>query len=128
VTVVVRPPTSGTYRFFRDHVLDGDDFAPSAVEVSRTRDVVEAVADSPAAIGFGGLVYGNELVHCRIDGVGPSVESVRDGTYPLARYLYFYSTEPPAGATKVFTDWAVSPAGQAVVTEVGFVPLWTTSP
>jgi phosphate transport system substrate-binding protein len=124
ITVVVRPPTSGTHRFFRDHVLRGEAFTPSAQVAPRTADVVRTVAGEAGAVGFGGLVYGPDLVHCRIDGTPPSVETVRDGTYPLARYLYFYATEPPGGPVKLFTDWCASPRGQAVVAETGFIPLW----
>jgi phosphate transport system substrate-binding protein len=124
VLPVVRPPSSGTYRFFRDHVLRDLDYATTARTAVRTRDVEQVVGRNPAAIGYGAIVYGRDLVHCRIDGVAPSVESVRNGRYPLARYLYFYAAEPPHGPARDFTDWCVGPAGQTVVAEVGFVPLW----
>lgn len=124
IIVVVRPPSSGTQQFFRDHVLQGAAFSPAARVARRTDDVARVVAQEPGAIGFGGLVFGAALTHAAIDGVAPTPASARDGSYPLARYLYFYATAPPRGATKVFTDWCVSPAGQAVVAEVGFIPLW----
>lgn len=124
VVPVVRPPSSGTYRFFRDHVLRGLAYASSARTAVRTSDVVRMVAGDPSAIGYGAIVYGRELTHCRLDGVAPSVQSVRDGSYPLARYLYYYAAEPPEGKVAAFTDWCVGPSGQAVVSEVGFVPLW----
>ncbi len=124
IVAVVRPPTSGTHWFFRDHVLAGEDFPAAALVAARTVEVVGAVATSPGAVGFGGLVFGRGLVHARIDGVAPTVEAVRDGSYPLARYLYFYAAAPPQGAVREFTDWCIGPAGQAVVAEVGFVPLW----
>jgi phosphate transport system substrate-binding protein len=124
IEVVVRPPNSGTYRFFKDHVLKGQEYAAGATSAARTNDVVDLVAARPGAIGYGGLVYGQDLVHCRLGGIDPSPESVRNGSYPLARYLYFYATQPPAGRNKEFLDWCVSPAGQEVVADIGFVPLW----
>jgi phosphate transport system substrate-binding protein len=127
ILAVVRPPTSGTHRFFREHVLGGEGFASVARVAARTADVVEAVGTTPGAIGFGGLVFGPGLVHARIDGVAPTAGAVRDGSYPLARYLYYYATAPPSGPTKAFTDWCVTPAGQAVVAETGFIPLWLGS-
>jgi phosphate transport system substrate-binding protein len=125
IVPVVRPPASGTAQFFRDHVLAGTGFAPTARVMPRTADVVEVVTSNSGAVGFGGLVQGSELVHARLDGVAPTAATVRDGSYPLARYLYFYATAPPTGAVKSFTDWCVSPAGQQVVAEVGFIPPWT---
>ena len=124
ITVVIRPPNSGTFRFFRDHVLRDVNYSATAVTVSRTRDVVEAVRDRPNAIGYGAVIYGTDLPRVRVDGEEASVENVRDGDYPLARYLYFYATSTPEGTTKEFLDWCVGPEGQAVVADVGFVPLW----
>jgi phosphate transport system substrate-binding protein len=124
VVVVVRPPNSGTHRFFRDHVLKGDEYADGALTVSRTADVVRAVAGDPAAIGYGGIIFGEGLRHCRIGGVEPSSVTVRAGSYPLARYLYLYAAAPPRGWIKSFVDWCTAPEGQQVVQEVGFIPLW----
>jgi phosphate transport system substrate-binding protein len=125
VHLVVRPPNSGTLRFFRDHVLGGDPFGAGAVVRPTTRAVVEAVADDPAAIGFGGVAYRTDtVVACRIDGVAPEIDAIRDETYPLARYLQLVTTEPPSGAARRFIDFCLSPAGQEIVAEVGYVPAW----
>jgi phosphate transport system substrate-binding protein len=127
VVPVVRPPSSGPYRFFRDRVLGGLEYAPKASTAVRTADVVARVKDEPGAIGYGAIIYGRDLVHCRLDGVAPTIESVRDGSYPLARYLYLYAASPPTGAMRQFTDWCATPAGQQVVADVGFVRLWGPS-
>jgi phosphate transport system substrate-binding protein len=125
IVVVTRPPNSGTHRFFRDHVLGGAAYVSSARVATHTADVVEAVRGDPSAIGYGGLVFGPELVHCRVDGAAPTPEQIRDGSYPLARYLYLYSAGVAAGRTKEFLDWCMGAEGQLVVEEVGFVALWT---
>jgi phosphate transport system substrate-binding protein len=124
IVVVVRPPNSGTYRFFEDHVLGDADYADHAVTATRTSDVVEAVRRDPWAVGYGAVIHGTDLPKARIEGVSPSLDSVRSGRYPLARYLYFYAVRPPEGPNKEFLDWCMAPAGQRVVAEVGFVPLW----
>jgi phosphate transport system substrate-binding protein len=126
VVVVNRPPNSGTHRFFRDHVLRDAEYAPDAVTVSRTRDVVSAVEAHGGAIGYGAVIFGTELPKVRVDGVEASVANVRDGSYSLARYLYFYAVSPPDGNNKLFLDWCLGDDGQAVVSDVGFVPLWIT--
>lgn len=125
VHLVVRPPASGTLRFFRDHVLGGDPFGAGAAVRPTTRAVVETVAQDPAAIGFGGVAYRTDaVVACRINGVAPEIEAIRDESYPLARYLQLVTTEPPAGAVRRFIDFCLSPAGQEIVAEVGYVPAW----
>jgi phosphate transport system substrate-binding protein len=125
VSVVIRPPTSGSHRFFRDHVLRGSPYSASAAVAPRTDDVLAMVAADPGAIGFGGLAHGQDLVHCAIDGVRPTEENIRQGLYPLTRYLVYYASAPPEGATRVFVDWCLGAEGQRIVREVGFVPLWS---
>ena len=120
VVVVVRPPGSGSHRFFRDHVLKGRPFVPEAVTASSTRDVLEAVRSHPGAVGYGGLAYHLEGVRAiAIEGVEPTERAIQDGRYPLSRYLAFYTARPPTGLARRFIDWCLAPEGQAVVTEVG---------
>jgi phosphate transport system substrate-binding protein len=125
VVVVVRPPSSGTHRFFRDHVLKGAPYAAGARTLPLTTEILEVVRAEPGAIGYGGVAYRLPGVEaCAIDGVPPTVEAVRDGRYPLARYLTFYTVESPAGLAKRFIDFCQGAEGQAIVSEVGYIPLW----
>lgn len=125
VVVVVRPPTSGTHQFFRDHVLAGEPYAPDALAAPTTRSVLDAVRLEPGAIGYGGIAYRIDgVVHAAVDGVAPTADSVRRGRYPLSRYLVFYTTAPPTGLTRRFIDWCLKEEGQRVVAEVGYIPLW----
>jgi phosphate transport system substrate-binding protein len=126
IVVVVRPPSSGSHRFFRDHVLRGAPYVATAATGLRTADVVRLVRSDPAAVGFGGLAYGDDLVHCAIDGIDPTEENLREGRYALARYLVFYASAPPEGEARAFVEWCLGPAGQRIVREVGFIPLWTS--
>jgi phosphate transport system substrate-binding protein len=124
VGVVIRPTTSGTHHFFRDHVLHGEEYAAGATVAARTVDVVSAVLADPGAVGYGGVAYGAEVVHARIEGVAPTADGVRRGGYPLARYLTFTTVAPPRGAVRRFIDWCLADEGQRVVAEVGYVALW----
>ena len=125
VRVIVRPPSSGTQRFFKDHVLGGTPYAASATVAATTRGVLEAVAADRWAIGYGGVAYRIPgVVQVAVDGVDPTVVNVGRGRYPLSRYLAFYTPAPPAGLLRVFIDWCVGSEGQRVVGDVGYVPLW----
>ena len=54
----------------------------------------------------------------------PSVESVNDSTYPIARDLYMYTAGEPAGIVKIYLDWIItSDEAQGIVKELGFVPI-----
>ncbi|KPK63345.1 MAG: hypothetical protein AMS21_06735 [Gemmatimonas sp. SG8_38_2] len=125
VVVVVRPPNSGTHRFFRDHVLGGAPYSSRAVAVATTRGVLSSVQGHPGAIGYGGLAYHLDGVrHVSIESVTPTPETVGQGRYPLARYLAFYTTRPATGLSRRFIDWCLSTEGQRIVAEVGYIPLW----
>jgi phosphate transport system substrate-binding protein len=124
IAVFTRQPSSGTYRFFQEMVLDEEQYSERATALPTTAAIADAVRADLHAIGYGGLGYGTDVRHCAVDGVAPSAATVRDGSYPLARYLYLYTVEPPTGAVKRFIDWVLSPAGQRVVAEAGYVPLW----
>jgi phosphate transport system substrate-binding protein len=125
MTVVVRPPASGTFRFFRDRVLTGGSYSRRAVTAAATRDVVQRVAEDPGAIGYGGAAYAtDEIRSCAIDGSLPTAEAVGEGRYPLARHLVFYTVAPPEGLARRFIDWCQGAEGQKVVAEIGYLPLW----
>ena len=55
--------------------------------------------------------------------VAPTSENAATGTYPLARGLYIYIVGEPTGALKHYLDWVRSSTGQAIVAEVGYVPV-----
>jgi phosphate transport system substrate-binding protein len=124
VHVISRQPNSGTYLFFMEHVLFGESYDRSAKFVQNTSAVVREVAANPGGTGYGGMAYGQDVYHCRIEGVEPTKENVRNGTYPLARYLYLYTAGPLEGEIKDFTDWVLSDDGQRVVEAAGYIPLW----
>jgi len=124
IHVIIRPPSSGTRRLFRSLVLDEEPFSTRATVLPTTTAIVDAVRADPDAVGFGGIAFGDDLVHVSIDGQAPTREGVRLGAYPLGRYLFLHAAAAPRGWTKRFIDFALGPEGQRIVDEVGFVPLW----
>ncbi|MGD8396060.1 MAG: phosphate ABC transporter substrate-binding protein [Candidatus Eiseniibacteriota bacterium] len=124
ILIIHRNPNSGTHFFFRQRVLEAAPYGGESRTVSTTQAVVDAVAAEPGAVGYGGLVFGESVRHCRIEGVEPTLDNVRNGTYPLARYLYLYAAGPLDGAIRQYVDWILSDEGQRTVAEVGYIPLW----
>jgi len=123
IVVLSRAPSSGTYLYFQEHVLDGQAYGVNAINMPTTAAIVHEIEKNPPAIGYGGLAYGENLVHCKINSVSPTAESVREDKYPIARYLYFYTIKKPEGIVKLFIDWVLSKDGQRVVKEIEYVPL-----
>ena len=123
ILVLIRSPNSGTHPYFKEHVLEGEPYSQFAQVMPTTSAVVKAVAENKEAIGYGGTVYGTNLIHCQINGIAPTEENVRNDSYPIIRYLYLYTTNTPRGEVKSFIDWVLKD-GQKIVKEVGYIPLW----
>ncbi len=124
IQVIIRPPTSGTYFYLKEHVLRDRAYAATALTIPTTSAIVHFVARHPNAVGYGGLAYGLDIKHCRINGVPATEEEVRKGRYPLTRYLYLYTVDKPQGAIRDFVDYVLSPAGQKIVADVGYISIW----
>lgn len=123
IRVLIRPPNSGTHQYFREHVMGGAQYSEFAQIIPTTNGMVKTVSENREAIGYGGIAYGPKKIHCRIEGVEPSEENVRNDTYPIIRYLYLYTVDTPQGEAKSFIDWVLK-EGQKTVRDVGYVPLW----
>ena len=130
ITIYSRENSSGTYEFFKEHVLEGEDFASRAQTMPGTASVVETVARDKNGIGYGGAAYGKGAKHLAIKkdesspAIEPNEETVVKGTYPIWRYLYIYVN--PAldkGPTAAYLNWIRSSEGQKLVTAVGYFPL-----
>jgi phosphate transport system substrate-binding protein len=124
-----RENSSGTYVFFKEHVLANADYTPRAQAMPGTAAVVNAVSKEKSSIGYGGAAYakGIKVIKIKKDaaaaGIAPSDVTVKNGTYPLSRPLFFYLRNKPAGEIKAIVDWVLSPEGQAVVLKVGYFPI-----
>ena len=124
-----RENNSGTYVFFKEHVLDNEDFAREIQTLPGTAAVVNAISKDPASIGYGGVAYASGIREVPIkrdaegEAVKPSLETVQSGTYPLSRNLFFYTVGEPAGQVKAFVDWVLTPEGQQICEAVGYYPI-----
>ncbi|MDZ4746707.1 MAG: phosphate ABC transporter substrate-binding protein [bacterium] len=124
-----RENNSGTYEFFKEHVLLKQDFTAEAQHMAGTAALINAVSKDPAGIGFGGAAYASNVAALSVAAdaksayITPSENTVLNGQYPVSRFLYFYTNQRPKGTVKKFIDWVISPAGQKVVKNVGYYPI-----
>lgn len=121
---VSRQSSSGTYEFFREHVLKNKDFKLGSRDMNGSKEVVELVASTKTAIGYSGMGYATPHVKMlKVDGVAPSVANTLNKTYPIARSLHVYTLGEPTGELAKYVHWLGTEAGQAIVEKVGYVPL-----
>jgi phosphate transport system substrate-binding protein len=136
IVLASRESNSGTYVYFLETVVRQGDpdssalFSPDALLLPSSEIIGLEVATNPNAIGYDGLGYVTPeqktlgvAVNVASPFVAPTIETVRDGTYPIARPLYMYTAGEPTGAIKEYLDWIMSEDGQRIVAELGFVPL-----
>ena len=127
---VSRQNNSGTYAYFREYVLDDNDFKLGSIDLSGSADVVSMVEKTPGAIGYSGMGYatdGVKMLKVKIDADSPSVAptaiNVTNGTYPIARPLLIYTPQTPTGIVKDYLDWILGETGQEIIAEMGYVPV-----
>ena len=128
---VSRQSSSGTYEFFREHILSNKDFKQGSRDMNGSKEVVELVGSTVGAIGYSGMGY-NEPGKVKMlkvapktgqPGVEPSVANTLNKSYPIARSLQIYTLGEPQGEVLNYVNWILSDAGQAVVEKSGYVPL-----
>ncbi len=124
-----RENNSGTYAYFKEHVLQNADFHPTAQTLPGTAAVTNAVSKDPKAIGYGGIAYAKGIRSALVrkdansPGIEPSTENVLSGRYPISRYLYWYTAGEPTGEVRKLVEWILGSEGQKLVETVGYNPL-----
>jgi phosphate transport system substrate-binding protein len=124
-----RENNSGTYAFFKEHVLKNEDFAPEVLSLPGTAAVINAVSKDRLAIGYGGIAYAKGTKILKVNrtdqdpAIEPTMANVDSGKYPLSRSLFFYTAGKPEAEVKAFVDWVLGVAGQKICKEVGYFPL-----
>ena len=128
IVVISRDSSSGTYEYFKEDVLQGDEYRADALTQPATGGIVGEVSQNPNAIGYIGVAYlDNSVKALSLDaGNGseaPTSENILSGAYPLSRSLFFYTNGEPSGLTKEFINFVLSETGQSIVSEVGYFPI-----
>lgn len=128
IEVLVRDTSSGTYAFFKENVLDDEEYISTAVTEPNTEAVVEEVATDTGAIGYIGLAYADSSVKMlgleSTEGTfHPEPEAILKGEYPLSRPLHYYTNGEPEGDVKKYMDFVLSEKGQTIISDVGYLPV-----
>lgn len=125
-----RESSSGTYEFFKEHVMDKKNYASTVLNMPATGAIVQSVSQTAGAIGYIGLGYMTPSVKAlsvSYDGgknfTPPSVEGAKDKSYPIARPLYYFYDTVKQDQVAEFVAFILSAEGQKHVAEIGYVPV-----
>ena len=127
---ISRQSSSGTYEFFREHVLSKKDFKLGSSDMNGSKEVVDTVEHTPCAIGYSGMGYATDKVKMLkvatkegAPAFAPTLENAQNKSYPIARPLYLYTLGDPQNAARKYISWTLSDEGQAIVSQTGYVPV-----
>jgi phosphate transport system substrate-binding protein len=132
ISLYGRNSASGTYGFFKEHVLQNGDYKDEVKEQPGSASVVQGVTEDRFGVGYSGIGYKTSGVKALqlaekdqyFDGAYANVTS---GKYPLSRFLYLYVNKAPGKPldplVKEYLKLILSKDGQEVVVKDGYLPL-----
>ena len=134
ISLYGRNSASGTYGFFKEHVMKNGDYKDTVKEQPGSAAVAHRVTVDRYAAGYSGIGYATAGVRAvplsEKDGgrcVEAAAENAYSGAYPMARFLFVYINKAPGKAldplTREFVKVIVSREGQEGVIKDGYFPL-----
>jgi phosphate transport system substrate-binding protein len=134
ISMYGRNSASGTYAFFKEHVLLKGDYKDTVKEQPGSAAVVNGVANDRAGIGYSGIGYKTSEVRAipLAQKAGakpgePTFDNALAGKYPLGRALYIYINKKPGQpldpVVREFLTFVLSKEGQEIVVKDGYGPL-----
>jgi phosphate transport system substrate-binding protein len=122
INLYTRDEASGTREVFWKKALEKGEIAPTANVVPSNGAMKTAVANDPSGIGFVSVGHIDTTVApVALDGVRPTLKTVQQGTYKVARGLFSNTKGSPTGLVQKFIDYLLSPEGQQIAAQKGFI-------
>ncbi len=124
-----RESSSGTYVYFKEHVLKKKEYGPKILHMPSNVAIASQVATDAGGIGYVGMGYVSPKIRAisikkdaASPGVAPTIANVLNHTYPLSRPLFQYTNGEATGNVKVWLDFVLGPQGQKIVAQKEFIP------
>lgn len=123
-----RESSSGTFEFFKEHILNNKNYGTSILMMPATGAVVQSVSQTKGAIGYVGFAYIEKNIKALKVSydkgktfIEPTVENAKNKSYPVVRPLYYYYLTKDEAKVKSFINYILSAEGQKVVSDVGYI-------
>jgi phosphate transport system substrate-binding protein len=129
IQVYSRDISSGTYLFFKDHVLGSLDYTEDDINLVHNKEMLANIIENPNAVGYMG--HGDILPNVKIlklaagsskNFIEPSYASIKSKEYPLSRNLYYLYRRNVPDYVLQLDSFLLSAASRQVIAEVGFIP------
>ncbi|HOP85928.1 MAG TPA: phosphate ABC transporter substrate-binding protein [Syntrophorhabdaceae bacterium] len=122
IDAITREEGSGTRGSFEELVMKNEEIDDSIMVQDSNGSVKEIVATDPYAIGYISLGLVDKRVKAlTIDGVVPTVSSIKTGAYKITRPFLFLSNGEPDDYTSEFIDFVLSKQGQDLLRKEGLI-------
>ncbi len=123
INLYTRDEASGTREVFWENALNKGKIAPGANVVVSNGAMKSAISQDPYGIGYVSVGHIDRTVApVSLDGVTPTIQTVKQGRYTVARGLYSNTKGQAGGLTKKFIDYLYTPEGQKLIQKHGFIP------
>ena len=129
IVVIGRDSASGTRTYFDQTILASATPTSKMQEMNSNGAVLQNVAQTPGAVGYISIGFVSKDVKAlpiwyNADKIiAPSLDNVKTKTYPVSRNLYMITNGQPTGLTGDFIKYILSPEGQQIVADQGYVKL-----
>jgi phosphate transport system substrate-binding protein len=124
INLYTRDEASGTREVFWKNALKKGEIDPGANVVPSNGAMKTAVANDPYAIGYVSVGHiDSSVAPVALDGVIPTIDTVKSGAYPVSRGLFSLTKGEPEGLARLFIDYIYGPDGQQIIAAKGFIPV-----
>jgi phosphate transport system substrate-binding protein len=130
MVVYSRESSSGTFEFFKEHVLNNKSYAATCLMMPATGSIIQSISQTKGAIGYVGLAYIEKDVKALKVSydkgktfTGPSIANAKNKTYPIVRPLFYYYPTKFESKVQPFISYVLSAEGQKTVEEIGYVAI-----
>ncbi|MGL4799392.1 MAG: phosphate ABC transporter substrate-binding protein [Cellulosilyticaceae bacterium] len=127
IIVVTRDIGGGAHEVFQSKIMGDTDVTTDAIQAPSMGALVQKITENEYTIGYAsfGVVNQNtgKVVPLQVDGVAPTEEHIKDGSYIIQRPLILIADAPLSTSETALLQYIQSEAGLAVVEELGFIPV-----
>ncbi len=125
IVLIGREAGSGTRDGF-ESITGTEDLCQYRQELTSTGDVITTVSQNPAAIGYASLAsVSDQTKTLTVDGVEPTEDTVRDGSYKIQRPFVLVTKDGEAlsAQAQAFYDYAMSSEVADLIAQAGAVAI-----